>query len=122
MSEAVKQSVAGGTTDRMFRAFSDRTRLRILHLLLDGELCVCELVRVLEMSQPKVSRHLAYLRRSGLVQARKDGLWMHYQLVPADSDFHQSLINCLRHCFDAVPELKRDRKRLGAACGTECCR
>jgi ArsR family transcriptional regulator len=122
MARVVKQSVVGGSADRMFRAFSDRTRLRILHLLLDGELCVCDLVRVLQISQPKISRHLAYLRKSGLVQARKDGLWMHYQLVPADSDFHQSLIDCLRHCFNAVPELKRDRKRLGPeACGPECC-
>ena len=123
MTRIVKQSVANGSADRMFRAFSDRTRLRILHLLLDGELCVCDLVRVLQISQPKISRHLAYLRRSGLVRARKEGLWMHYQLVPADTDFHQSLINCLRHCFDTVPELKRDRKRLGPqACGPECCR
>lgn len=122
MVKAVKQSVAGGSADRMFRAFSDRTRLRILHLLLDGELCVCDIVRVLEMSQPKISRHLAYLRKSGLVQARKDGLWMHYKLVSADDDFHQSLINCLRNCFKAVPELMLDRKRLGpAACGPECC-
>ena len=121
MVRAVRQSGAGILADRMFRAFSDRTRLRILHLLLGGELCVCDLVRVLEISQPKISRHLAYLRRSGLVEARKDGLWMHYQLVPADNDFHQSLINCLRHCFNAVPELKRDRKRLGhAACGPGC--
>ena len=122
MVKAVKQSVAGGSADRMFRAFSDRTRLRILHLLLDGELCVCDIVRVLEMSQPKISRHLAYLRKSGLVQARKDGLWMHYKLLSADDDFHQSLINCLRNCFKAVPELMLDRKRLGpAACGPECC-
>ncbi len=122
MKLVAKQSGAGSSADRMFRAFSDRTRLRILHLLLDGELCVCDIVRVLDMSQPKISRHLAYLRRSGLVQARKDGLWMHYKLVPADDDFHQSLINCLRHCFDAVPELKRDRKRLERpGCGPECC-
>ncbi len=122
MKAVVKKSRTGGTTDQMFRAFSDRTRLRLLHLLLDGELCVCDLVRVLDMSQPKISRHLAYLRRPGLVQARKDGLWMHYQLVPADTDFHQSLMNCLRHCFDAVPELKRDRRRLGpGACGPGSC-
>ncbi len=122
MKAVVKKSRTGGTTDQMFRASSDRTRLRLLHLLLDCELCVCDLVRVLDMSQPKISRHLAYLRRSGLVQARKDGLWMHYQLVPADTDFHQSLMNCLRHCFDAVPELKRDRRRLGpGACGPGSC-
>ena len=72
-----------GSVDRMFRAFSDRTRLRILHLLLPGELCVCHIVDVLDLSQPKVSRHLAYLRRTGLVLARKEGLWNYYRLAPA---------------------------------------
>ena len=108
----------------MFRAFSDRTRLRILHLLRGGELCVCDLVRVLGLSQPKVSRHLAYLRKSKLVLARKDGLWMHYRLAPAASEFHKSLLNCLACCFQAVPELKRDAERLGrgaASCRAACC-
>ena len=61
--------------DRLFRAVSDRTRLRILHLLQDGELCVCDLVSVLRVPQPTASRHLAYLRRAGLVQVRKDKSW-----------------------------------------------
>jgi ArsR family transcriptional regulator, arsenate/arsenite/antimonite-responsive transcriptional repressor len=73
------------SVDRMFRAFSDRTRLRILHLLLPGELCVCHIVDVLDLPQPKVSRHLAYLRRTGLVLARKEGLWNYYRLAPAQS-------------------------------------
>ena len=111
--------------DAMFRAFSDRTRLRILHLLRGGELCVCDLVRVLGLSQPKVSRHLAYLRKSRLVVARKQGLWMYYSLAPAKTEFHQSLLNCLACCFRSVPELKRDAERLGrsaaATCATDCC-
>ena len=80
--------------DRMFRAFSDRTRLRILNLLRPGELCVCDLVRVLGAPQPTVSRHLAYLRKAGLVTARRDGLWMHYRLAPAASGFHRSAQRC----------------------------
>ena len=100
------------SVDRMFKAFSDRTRLRILNLLRNGELCVCDIVNVLQASQPLVSRHLAYLRRAGLVLARKDGLWMHYRLAPANSDFHKSLLNCLACCFGAVPELANDAKRL----------
>src|SRR5437868_10313270 len=88
--------------DLMFRAFSDRTRLRILHLLRDGELCVCDLVKVLSVPQPKASRHLAYLRRAGLVVARKDGLWAHYRLAPARSAFHEKLLDCLASCFDDV--------------------
>src|SRR4051794_14901027 len=71
------------SVDRMFRAFSDRTRLRLLNMLGSGEVCVCDLVAVLDVPQPKVSRHLAYLRRAGLVVARKEGLWMHYRLARA---------------------------------------
>lgn len=93
----------------IFRAFSDRTRLRILHLLLGGELCVGDLVRVLRVPQPKASRHLAYLRRAGLVTARKNGLWSHYSLAPAKSAFHRHLVKCLRSCFGDVPELSQDQ-------------
>ena len=64
----------------MFRAFSDPTRLRILHLLLDGELCVGDLVKILKVPQPTASRHLAYLRRAGLVATRRNGLWNYYAL------------------------------------------
>jgi ArsR family transcriptional regulator len=101
-----------GSVDRMFRAFSDRTRLRILHLLLPGELCVCHIVDVLDLSQPKVSRHLAYLRRTGLVLARKEGLWNYYRLAPAKSAFHEKLLQCLGTCFREVPELTQDAQRL----------
>jgi ArsR family transcriptional regulator len=101
-----------GSVDRMFRAFSDRTRLRILHLLLPGELCVCHIVDVLDLSQPKISRHLAYLRRTGLVLARKEGLWNYYRLAPAESAFHEKLLQCLGTCFREVPELTQDGRRL----------
>ena len=104
--------------DQIFRAFADRTRLRILHLLLEGELCVCDLVRVLQLSQPKVSRHLAYLRKAGLVRARREGLWMHYRLAPATEPLHQGLLKCLGQCFESVPELRRDSKALGR-CGCD---
>jgi ArsR family transcriptional regulator len=101
--------------DVMFRAFSDRTRLRLLNLLRRGETCVCDLVDVLGVPQPKVSRHLAYLRRAGLVTARKDGYWMHYTLAPATTEFHKSLLNCLACCFQSVPELAKDAEKLGRA-------
>ncbi|MGC8561242.1 MAG: ArsR/SmtB family transcription factor [Phycisphaerae bacterium] len=97
---------------RMFRAFSDHTRLRILNLLSGGELCVCDIVRVLDMSQPKVSRHLAYLRRSGLVLARRQGLWMHYRLAAPLGTFHKTLLTCLAECFADVPQLALDRAKL----------
>src|SRR4051812_24100715 len=113
--------------DLLFRAFSDRTRLRILNLLRGGELCVCDIVRVLDLPQPKVSRHLAYLRKARLVRARKERLWMHYALAPASNEFHQSLLNCLACCFSCVPELAGDVQKLGrTACvpggSGDCCR
>ena len=94
-----------------FAAFSDPTRLRILHLLRDGELCVGDLVTILDMPQSTISRHLAYLRRSTLVATRKSGLWMYYSLTPAKSEFHRKLLDCLTACFADVPELKKDATR-----------
>ena len=98
--------------DVMFRAFSDRTRLRILHLLSGGELCVCDLTAVIDAPQPKVSRHLAYLRKAQLVMVRKDGLWSHYRLAPARPGFHAKLLECLENCFRDVPELAQDLETL----------
>jgi ArsR family transcriptional regulator, arsenate/arsenite/antimonite-responsive transcriptional repressor len=106
--------------DLMFRAFSDRTRLRILHLLRDGELCVCDLVDTLDVPQPKASRHLACLRKAGLVVVRKNGLWSYYSLAPARNAFHEKLLDCFATCFDDVPELAKDARRL-AARGKRCC-
>ena len=107
----------------MFRAFSDPTRLRILNLLRAGELCVCDLVRIIRVPQPKISRHLAYLRKSRLVIGRKDGLWMHYKLAPAKTGFHSKLIECVSCCFQEVPELAKDLKQLGKCCDSNgnCC-
>ena len=107
----MKLKVAPVRVDVMFRAFSDRTRLRILHLLRGGETCVCDLQAVLGVPQPKVSRHLAYLRRAGLVKVRKDGLWSHYTLAPARNAFHAKLLDCLACCFKDVSELEADTAR-----------
>jgi ArsR family transcriptional regulator len=117
----MKTATSTTRVDLMFRAFSDRTRLRILHLLRAGELCVCDLVGVLGVPQPKASRHLAFLRRAGLVIARKQGYWNYYCLAPARNDFHEKLLDCLACCFQDVPELAKDARRL-AARGTSCCR
>jgi ArsR family transcriptional regulator len=98
--------------DRIFRAFADRTRLRILCLLRDGELCVCDLMEVLGIEQqPRVSRHLAYLRKSGLVQARKARQWSYYSLAPAQGCLHEKLLGCLATCFQDVPEIQADARR-----------
>jgi ArsR family transcriptional regulator, arsenate/arsenite/antimonite-responsive transcriptional repressor len=75
------------TLESLFQALGDRTRLRLLNLMAQGEVCVCFFVEVLGESQPKISRHLAYLRRAGVVGARRDGKWIHYSIVrPQDAD------------------------------------
>jgi ArsR family transcriptional regulator, arsenate/arsenite/antimonite-responsive transcriptional repressor len=97
--------------DLMFRAFSDRTRLRILHVLLGGELCVGDIVEILRAPQPRISRHLAYLRKANLVMVRKSGVWSYYCLAAAKTPFHRKQLECLTKCFDEVPELQADSAR-----------
>jgi ArsR family transcriptional regulator len=97
----------------MFRAFADETRLRILNLLArKRDLCVCDIQKILGVSQPKVSRHLAYLRNAGLVNVRKEGIWKHYSLTKPKSGFHRGLIGCLSGCFSEVTALQGDLKTL----------
>lgn len=88
-------------------------------MLRGSELCVCHIVEVLGVPQPKASRHLAYLRKSGLVRARRDGRWSHYRLAPARNALHQQLLDCLDHCCQDMPELLKDDVRLGRS--RECC-
>ncbi len=96
----------------MFKAFADKTRLRILQLLTQGELCVCDLMATLKLPQSKVSRHLAYLKASGLVNDRRVGLWKYYKLAAPAGKFHARLVYCLKICFDEVRILQLDRARL----------
>ena len=105
------QTEAQDSVDLMFRAFSDRTRLRILYVLRGGELCVGDIVQSLQAPQPRVSRHLAYLRKANLVLVRKAGLWSHYSLAPAKTPFHRKILECLGKCFNEVPELQADEAR-----------
>ena len=91
------------------KACADQTRLRLINLLArEGEICVCHLVDVLGTNQPKVSRHLAYLKRAGLVSDRKDGLWVHYRLSNTPPRHARMLIECLNHCFTDSAEMQRD--------------
>jgi ArsR family transcriptional regulator len=107
----MKQTIVRDKVDAMFRAFSDRNRLRILHLLQSGECCVGDIVSVIQTPQPRASRHLAYLRRAGLVVTRKAGLWTYYSLAPAKTTFHKKLLECLSSCFSDVTELRTDARR-----------
>ena len=98
--------------DRIFRALSDRTRLRILNLLKGGEMCVCDLVDILEVPQPTASRHLSYLRKAGLVTARKAGHWNYYRLATNRRPFFERLRACLGVCCQEYPQLAKDGERL----------
>lgn len=100
----------------MFRALADPTRLRLLNLIAGREVCVCYFVEILCLSQPKISRHLAYLRRAGVVTARREGKWMHYRLaIPRDRAAAIILRETLKHLRDA-PEMRKDVARLNSAC------
>jgi ArsR family transcriptional regulator, arsenate/arsenite/antimonite-responsive transcriptional repressor len=98
--------------DRIFRALSDPTRLRILHLLSKGELCVCDIMDVIGAPQPRISRHLAYLKRVGLVRDRKEGPWRHYSLADSRSPLQNRLLKCVSEGVDEMPLLERDARKL----------
>jgi ArsR family transcriptional regulator len=102
--------------EAFFRALADRTRLRLLNLMRDDEVCVCFFVEILKTNQPKISRHLAYMRRAGIVAARRDGNWMHYRIEePADAEAAQVLRNTLAWLANDA-EMQRDRDRLVKVC------
>jgi len=96
----------------LFKACSDPTRLRILHMLRGGELCVCDIVAVLDVPQPKVSRHLAALKKAELVTARKEGLWIHYSLKKASHSMHAKLLDALNLCEPLDKRLGDDSRKL----------
>ena len=98
--------------EKTFRALADQTRLRIIGLLRAGEICVCDIHGSLGLPQPTVSRHLAYLRRTGLVSSRRDGLWVHYRLAELPDPVMQALVDAVTHAIGHAEAGNRDRKRL----------
>jgi ArsR family transcriptional regulator, arsenate/arsenite/antimonite-responsive transcriptional repressor len=99
-----------------FRALADRTRLRLLNLIRGDEVCVCFFVEILKTNQPKISRHLAYLRRAGIVGVRRQGQWMHYRVVePADANAARVLKDVMSW-LETDNEMQRDRERLAKVC------
>jgi ArsR family transcriptional regulator len=105
--------------ERLFRALGDATRLRILALLVGGEICVCEIHDALRLPQPTVSRHLAYLRREGLVERRREGLWIHYRLARLDDTVLRTLVDITAHALGHVDAVAKDKDRLERSTG--CC-
>ena len=103
--------------ERVFQALGDGTRLRILGLLLSGEVCVCTLHESLGEPQPKVSRHLAYLRRTGLVSTRREGLWIHYRLADHADPVVATIVQAVTHALGHVDAVRRDTRALEKAAG-----
>ena len=96
----------------MYAALADPTRLRILSLLRDGEICVCHIHASLDVPQPTASRHLAYLRKAGLVEARRDGVWMHYKLAKLANPVVVSVVNAALHALTHAVISGKDEGRL----------
>ena len=106
-----KGTAAVDQLESIFKALADKTRLRILALLGENEVCVCHIHDSLGLPQPTVSRHLAYLRRAGLVDVRRDGVWMHYQVARSLNPNVQTVVNAAVDAVTKVPATALDRKQ-----------
>ena len=100
----------------LFAALADRTRLRVLNLLAAGEVCVCYFVEILGESQPKISRHLAYLRRAGVVSARRDGKWIHYSIARPADPAQAAVLEATLSALVRDRQMQRDRSALEKVC------
>ncbi len=105
--------------ETVFKALGDATRLRILGLLLAGEICVCDIHESLKIPQSKTSRHLAYLRRAGLVETRRQGLWIHYRLGTLADPVLAAIMDAVHHALSHTDTVRRDAQRLQKRTG--CC-
>jgi ArsR family transcriptional regulator, arsenate/arsenite/antimonite-responsive transcriptional repressor len=101
---------------RLFAALADPTRLRLLNLMDGREVCVCYFVEILKQGQPKISRHLAYLRNAGIVSARRDGKWMHYSIERPNDAGAGAILEATLRSLKADREMQRDLERLNKAC------
>jgi ArsR family transcriptional regulator, arsenate/arsenite/antimonite-responsive transcriptional repressor len=101
-----------------FQALADRTRLRLLNLMRDDEICVCFFVEVFDSNQPKISRHLAYLKKAGLVSARRDGKWMHYQITKPTDEHARKVLEDVLAWTASDKEMQKDRELLIKICSS----
>jgi ArsR family transcriptional regulator len=104
------------STALLFKALGDRTRLRLINLIGEHEVCVCFLVEVLKLNQPKISRHLAYLKRAGVVSARREGKWIHYRIVEPPDPHAANIFREVRALLTSEAIMKTDRARLEKIC------
>lgn len=98
--------------EQLFRALADRTRLRLLNLMGDDEVCVCFFVEILRMSQPRISRHLAYMKKVGIVASRREGKWMHYRVVPPTDADAERIFADVRQYLANNKDMQSERKKL----------
>lgn len=99
-----------------FSALADKTRLRLLNLMGEDELCVCFFAEVIGTNQPKISRHLAYLKRADLVTARRDGKWMHYRVTPPKDNIAAEVFGKIKEMLGEDNEMQNDRRKLFSVC------
>ena len=99
-----------------FAALADRTRLRLLNLMRDGEVCVCFLADALQTHDPKISRHLSYLKRANLVAGRREGKWMHYRINEPSTAEAKGVLKNVLDLVESDTEMQKDRKRLQTIC------
>ena len=107
---------------RAFRALGDETRIRIVALLVHGELCVCHLESALGISQPNCSRHLGILKAAGIVDSRRDGTWVYYRISDQEHDSVKNVLDVLARTFGAERALRADHVRLKKNCGPDACK
>lgn len=107
---------ANNSMELLFKALADRTRLRLLNLIGDGEVCVCFFVEVLNTNQPKISRHLAYLRKAGVVAGRREGKWIHYRIVEPPNEHAANIFREVRTWLRNDETMQRDRNKLTQLC------
>lgn len=117
MKRATKRTLTIDRLESLFKALSDTTRLRILALLGNNEVCVCHIHDSLGLPQPTISRHLAYLRRAGLVDARRDGVWMHYRVARGLDPAVQPVLNAAIELLTQAPTTAEDRKEFQRSFG-----
>jgi ArsR family transcriptional regulator len=113
MARGIKENVP---LEQLFSALADATRLRLINLMADREICVCYFIEVIAAPQPKISRHLAYLRRAGIVGARRQGKWMHYRLIVPRESHAAAILKTTVEALRNNREMQRDRERLNRAC------
>jgi ArsR family transcriptional regulator len=116
MLESLAMKTKSYVMELLFRALADRTRLRLVNLMGDDEVCVCYLVEALKLTQPKISRHLAYLRRAAIVTARREGKWMHYRLSVPPDPRAAAIFAAVRAQMAQDPDMQADRSRLVGLC------